>query len=71
MLVAMLPQSGIASFRKLSEPGSLGGYFLDTNLFVLLVVGSESRDLIPKHRRLEHYSAEDYDILLELLEGAD
>ena len=51
--------------------GRLGGYFLDTNLFVLLVVGSESRDLIPKHRRLEHYSSEDYDILLELLEGTD
>ena len=47
------------------------GYFLDTNLFVLLVVGSENRDLISKHRRLEHYSAEDYDILTELLENAD
>lgn len=51
--------------------GRLGGYFLDANLFVLLVVGSEGRDLIPKHRRLEHYSAEDYDILLELLENTD
>lgn len=49
----------------------MGGYFLDTNLFVLLVVGSESRGLISKHRRLEHYSAEDYDILFELLEDAD
>lgn len=47
------------------------GYFLDANLFVLLVVGSESRELIAKHRRLEHYSAEDYDILIELLENAD
>ena len=47
------------------------GYFLDANLFVLLVVGSESRELIAKHRRLEHYSAEDYDILTELLENAD
>ena len=49
----------------------MGGYFLDTNLFVLLVVGNESRDLIPKHGRLEHYSVEDYDILSELLEDAD
>ena len=47
------------------------GYFLDTNLLVLLVVGSESRDLISKHRRLEHYSSEDYDILYRLLEDAD
>ena len=47
------------------------GYFLDANLLVLLVVGSESRDLIAKHRRLEHYSVEDFDILVELLEVAD
>ena len=47
------------------------GYFLDANLFVLLVVGSESRELISKHRRLRDYSAEDYDILIELLENAD
>ena len=47
------------------------GYFLDANLLVLLVVGSESRDLISKHRRLEDYTVEDYDILFDLLEGAD
>ena len=47
------------------------GYFLDTDLFVLLVVGSKSRKLIAKYRRLEHYSAEDYDILTELMENAD
>ena len=47
------------------------GYFLDANLLVLLVVGSESRDIIPRHRRLEDYSAEDYDILLDLLRDAD
>ena len=47
------------------------GYFLDANLFVLLVVGSDSRELIAKHRRLRNYSAEDYDILVELLENAD
>lgn len=49
----------------------MDGYILDSNLLVLLVVGSESRDLISRHRRLEHYSAEDYDILLELLKDAD
>ena len=47
------------------------GYFLDTNLLVLLIVGSESRELISKHRRLEHYSAEDFDILSEFLENAN
>ncbi len=49
----------------------MNGYLLDANLLVLLVVGSESRDLIARHRRLEHYSAEGYDILMELLEEAD
>ena len=48
----------------------LEGYFLDTNLLVLLVVGSESRELISKHRRLRDYYAEDYDILCEFLENA-
>ena len=47
------------------------GYSIDANLLVLLVVGSESRDLISKHRRLEDYTVEDYDILFDLLEGAD
>ena len=47
------------------------GYFLDTNLLVLLVVGSESRELIPKHRRLEHFTVDDFDILAEFLENAD
>ena len=46
------------------------GYFLDANLLVLLVVGSESRELISKHRRLRDYSAEDYDILCEFLDNA-
>ena len=33
----------------------------------MLVVGSEGRDLIAKHRRLDTYSAEDYDLLLDFL----
>ena len=47
------------------------GCFVDGNLLVLLVVGSECRDLISKHRRLEDYTSEDFDILFDLLEGAD
>lgn len=49
----------------------MAGYFLDANLLVLLVVGSESTDLISKHRRLKHYSAEDYDILRQLIDTTD
>ena len=44
------------------------GYFIDTNLLLLYVVGSEGRYLIPKHKRLKGYSAEDYDLLLYLLQ---
>ena len=60
-----------ASCRNPNEPIALQGYFLDANLLVLLVVGSESREMIPKHGRLEHYSPEDFDILLDLLREAD
>ncbi len=44
------------------------GYFIDSNLLVLYVVGSEGRHLIPKHKRLKEYSTEDYDLLLLLLQ---
>ena len=46
------------------------GLFIDANLLVLLVVGSEGRELIVKHRRLDGYSANDYDILLDLIRQA-
>ena len=34
----------------------LTGYFIDANLLVLLVVGSEDRALIDRHRRLRDYN---------------
>ena len=43
------------------------GVFIDSSLLVLLVVGSVGRDLIEKHRRLREYTAEDYDLLIDLL----
>ena len=46
-------------------------FFLDANLFVLLVVRNVGRDLIEKHRRLRAYSAEDYEILIDLLDGVE
>ena len=45
----------------------ISGYFVDTNLLVLLVVGRVGRDLIAKHRRLRAYTAEDYDVLIDLI----
>lgn len=46
------------------------GYFIDASLLVLLVVGSEDRDLIPRHRRLRAYTTDDYDLLLHFVDGA-
>ena len=46
---------------------TFAGLFIDANLLVLLVVGSVSRDLIPKHRRLRKFGVEDYDLLLNVI----
>lgn len=40
--------------------------FIDSNLLVLLVVGSVDRELIAKHRRTRRFTPEDYDRLLTL-----
>ena len=45
--------------------------FIDTNLLVLLVVGSVDRGLISRHRRSRRFSPDDYDRLLALLEPLD
>lgn len=46
------------------------GYLIDTNLLILFVVGSESRDIIARHRRLKGYSAADYDKLRQMIDSA-
>ena len=43
------------------------GYFVDTNILLLMVVGNIGRELISRHWRLDGYSASDYDILRSLL----
>src|ERR1700722_18143924 len=44
---------------------------LDTNLLLLFVVGSTSRDYIDKHKRLRHeYTISDFDLLTRLLANA-
>lgn len=47
------------------------GFFIDANLFVLLVVGSVGMEMIAKHRRLREYSEEDYKTLVRLLDRVD
>jgi hypothetical protein len=40
-----------------------GVVVVDANLLVLLVVGSASRDYIAKHRRLQNYTVDDFELL--------
>lgn len=40
---------------------------LDTNLLVLLIVGSTRRDLIGRHKRLKAFTVEDFDLLSRLI----
>ena len=47
------------------------GFFIDTNLLVLLIVGSVGRDLIAKHRRLRRFTEEDFDRLINLINRVD
>ena len=44
----------------------LAGYFVDTSLLMLLVAGTTDRGLIGRHRRLQGYTVEDYDLLLDI-----
>ena len=47
------------------------GYFVDSNLLVLLVVGNVGRHLIRRHKRLQAFAIEDYEALLRLLNTVD
>ena len=44
---------------------------LDTNVFLLLLVGLANREAIARHRRLSAYSAESFEFLCRLLAGFD
>ena len=41
--------------------------FIDTNLLVLLVVGSVDRELVDTHPRTQRFTPEDYDRLAEII----
>jgi len=44
-----------------------GVIIVDTNLLVLLVVGSASIEYINKHKRLTEFSTDDFELLVELI----
>jgi len=43
------------------------GYFVDSMLLTLLVVGRTDKGLISRHRRLGGYSVDDYQLLLDVI----
>ncbi len=45
--------------------------FIDTNLLVLLLVGSVDRNLIARHRRTRNFVPEDYDRLIAMIDTLD
>ena len=48
---------------------AVSGYFIDSNLLVLLVVGRAQRSVIGRHRRLKEFSASDYSALVSLFDA--
>lgn len=44
---------------------------LDTNVFLLLLVGLANREAIARHKRLAAYDADSYDMLCKLLASYD
>ncbi|MEO8593627.1 MAG: hypothetical protein ABI759_09910 [Candidatus Solibacter sp.] len=44
------------------------GILIDTNLFVLLIVGLVNRDRIPAFKRTSNYTSADWDLLVGLIE---
>ena len=44
-----------------------GVVVVDTNLLMLLIVGTASKDYIRMHRRLNDYTVDDFDLLVEII----
>lgn len=49
----------------------MNSVLVDTNLLVLLIVGTADRKLIARHRRTREFTERDYDELWRYLEGYD
>lgn len=56
---------------ELIERHARKGVVVDTNVFLLLLVGSLDKTLIPNFKRTDKYRAEDYDLLIALLRRFD
>lgn len=43
---------------------------IDTNLLLLFVVGTASREFIPRHKRLKQFTIDDFDLLVDVVSRA-
>src|SRR5580698_6784272 len=53
--------------RNLIARHSSRGILIDTNVLLLLYVGSLDRNLVPKFKRTDRFAPEDYDALRKLI----
>ena len=58
----------MTEFERFDENARSRGVLIDTNLLVLLVVGSVNRDRIPRFKRTSNYTPADWDLLTGILE---
>ena len=58
----------MADFERFERNARSRGVLIDSNLLVLLVVGSVNRDRIPQFKRTQSYTSADWDLLTGILE---
>lgn len=58
----------MTDFERFDQNARSRGVLIDTNLLVLLIVGSVNRDRIPRFRRTSNYTPADWDLLTGILE---
>ena len=58
----------MTDFERFDQNARARGVLIDTNLLVLLVVGSVNRDRIPRFKRTSEYTPVDWDLLTGILE---
>jgi hypothetical protein len=58
----------MTEFERFDRNARSRGILIDTNLFVLLIVGSGNRQRISQFKRTRRYTPEDWDLLTGLAE---
>lgn len=58
----------MTDFERFDRNARSRGVLIDTNLLVLLIVGSVNRDRISQFKRTSNYTAADWDLLTGILE---